>query len=220
MKDIFEETVSSYEEKIQDIGEIFGAASQLMEGFYSSFLDTKDEKERFVQLREALAENSSLRKKDFDIMMLDILSSQEKREIEVRDLLKTYISEQKGMTHNLRGNLASVKEFLLKGEVQRVIEFQGRMKKILTRQEERKNEISFKLKDFQKEQKDLTQRLMSLLGKGKELRIKDFKLMLKEFNVQRKERVLDNKNRKEDIREKLMEFKKKRVGANNYSPSL
>ena len=88
MKNPLESIVSSYEAKIRSIGAIFDTTHQLLQSFQGSFLDTRQERERLkAELRENLAKNESLRKKDFDNIMQDILSTQERKEQEVRNLL-------------------------------------------------------------------------------------------------------------------------------------
>ena len=88
---------------------------------------------------------------------------------------------------------------------------------ILVQQDKRKLEVSLKLKEFQKEQKEMIQRLQELLVKGKELRIKDLQLMLREFDVHRKgrlvrqeERKIEGQRRRGEVRDMLVDFKKKR----------
>ena len=214
MKDIVEDIVSSYEARIQSIGAIFDNTQQILEGFQDSFLDAKQEREKNnAELRESLAKNESLRKKDFDNMMQDILSTQDEREKEVRNLLKGYLNEQKKLAQTLRDNLAKVKDALARGEAGRVKEFQGIIKEILAKQDERKDEVTSKLKEFQKEQEEMAKRLKELLAKGRELRIRDLRLMLKEFKVQHKERIALREERKEEVRHLLSGFKKERTEA-------
>ncbi|MBI5182918.1 MAG: hypothetical protein HY999_00950 [Nitrospinae bacterium] len=192
MKDIVEDMISSYDMRIQSIGAIFDTTYQLLEGLQDSFLDTKQEQERInAELRENLAKNGSLRRKDFDNMMQGILLTQEEREREVRNLLKTYLNEQKKMIHALRENLAKIKDAIAKGDIQRVKDFRGMIiEKIFAKPEERKEDLTSNLKRFQREQKALSKRLKRLLAKGDELQIKDIKLMLKEFkNKHNKERI-------------------------------
>jgi len=182
MKNIVENILSSYEMRIQSIGAIFDTTHQLLQTFQDSFLDTKQQREKLkAELRKNLAKNGSLRKKDFDRMMQDILSNQDRREEEVRELLNSYLNGQQEMAHSLRNNLAKVKDALAKGEAQRAKEFQAVIKDILARQEKRKQEAIFKLKEFQEEQRQIAKRLEELLAKGRELRAKDLKLMLAEF---------------------------------------
>jgi len=231
MKEIAENSVSSFEARIQSIGSIFDTTHELLEGFQDSFLDAKQEKEKFnAQIRDILSENEHFRKTDFDNMMQGALSSQDEREKGVRDLLKRYLDDQKEMAQALRKNLNRFTESLAKGEALRIKEFQETMKTILAEQDERKNEITNKLKEFQKEQQEMSKRLKGLLAKGRVLRIKDVKLMLKEFNAQRKdlmsgsaERIKKNrllrsgerKERRKTVHHMLGGFNNRRVTKTN-----
>jgi len=190
MKNTVNDIISSYETKIRSVGAIFDTTHQLLQTFQDSFLDTKQQRERLKeQLRENLAKNGSLRKKDFDNMMQEILSNQEKREKQVRDLLNSYLNSQKEMAHSLRTNLDKVKDALAKGQVQRAREFQAAIKDILANQEKRKQQAIFRLREVQQEQQQIAKRLEELLAKGKELRTKDLKLMLAEFEREYKTRT-------------------------------
>jgi len=214
MKNIVENIISSYESRVESIGIIFNTTHQLLQGFQDSFIDTKREREKLTaELRENLAKNKSLRRNDFDNMMQDILSTQDKREKEVRILLNSYLSEHKKMAQALSGNLEKSKSSITEGEIQRVKEFQNMIKKILVRQEERKEEVTSRLKEFRKEQKEMAKRLKELLSKGKELRIDDLKSMLKELKAQAKERIACKEERREEVRRMLGDFKKERVEA-------
>jgi hypothetical protein len=211
MKDIVNDVISFYEARIQGIGAVFDTTHQILEGFQDSFLDTKQEREKVnAELRENLARNESLRKKDFDNMMRGILLTQDEREKEVRNLLRDYFNDQKNIAQALRENLRRFKDSLAKGEAERVKEFQEMIKEILAKQDERKDEVTSKLKEFQKEQHEMAKRLKELLAKGRELRIKDFKSMLKEFKVQHKERIARREERREGVQRMLGDFKKRR----------
>lgn len=187
MKDIVNNIVGSYETKIRSVGAIFDTTHQLLQTFQESFLDKKQEREKLkAELRENLARNGTLRKKDFDNMMQKILSNQETREREVRNLLNSYLNGQRQMADSLRNNLANVKDALAKGQTQRAKEFQAVIKDILAQQEKRKQEAIFKLREFQEEQRQIAKRLEELLAKGRELKAKDLKLMLAEFKREHK----------------------------------
>jgi len=174
-----ENIISSYEAKIRSIGAIFDTTHQLLNSFQVSFLDTRRQREKLnAELRDNLAQNESLRKRDFDNMMQDILSAQDEREKQVRDLLNSYLDEQKAMAGILRSNLAKVKDAVARGQAQRAGEFQGAIKEILAKQEERKRKAILKLEEFQQGQKDMLTGLRQLLDKGSEIRIKDLKSML------------------------------------------
>jgi len=211
MKNTVENILSSYEARIQSIGSIFDTTHLILGDFRESILDTRQEREKInTRLRDILAKNEHLRRKDFDNMMQGILSTQDEREKEVRNLLNSYLSEQKEMAQALRTNLEKFRNSLAKGEAVRVKEFQEMIKEILAKQDERKDEVTSKLKEFQKEQRDLAIRLKKLLVKGRELRIKDLKSMLKEFKAQRERRLALQEKRREEVTKMLEGFKKAR----------
>ncbi len=211
MKNMVDQIVSSYETRIESIGALFDTTHQVLQGFHDSLLDTREEREKLNgELRDKFAKNKSLRRKDFDYMMEGIISGQNGREKEVRDLLNTYLNEQRAMARDLKENLGKFRDSLSEGEAQRVKEFQQMIKEILLKQEERKDEVTLRLKEFKKEQIVLTSRLKELLAKGKELRIRDFKSMLKEFNARYKERLALQGGRRKEVRHILGELKKGR----------
>jgi hypothetical protein len=211
MRNTVDHIVSSYETRVQNIGTLFHTTHQILQGFQDSILDTKEEREKLnVELREKFAKNKSLRRKDFDYMMEDIISGQNEREKEVRDLLNTYLNEQRAMARDLKENLGKFRESLSEGEAQRGKEFQQMIKEILAKQVERKDEVISELKEFKKEQKILASRLKELLAKGRDLRIKDLKRMLNEFRGRYEERLSRQEERKREIRQLLGEQKKGR----------
>lgn len=212
--------IFSCEAGLQSIGAISDTTYQILQGFQDSILDTKQdsflnikqEREQIrAELRECLAQNKSLRRKDFNNMMQGILSAQDEREKEGRNLINDYFIGQKNMSDALRENLAKFKDSLIKGEIERVKEFRGIIKEILAKQDERKNEVISKLKEFQKEQQEMVKKLKELLAKGRYLRIKDFKAMLEEFNISHKERITRQEERRGEVQRMLGNFKKKRV---------
>lgn len=204
--------ISSCETRIQSFESLLDTIHQILEGFQNSFLDTKQEQENInAQLRENLAQNNSLRKKDFDQMMQGILLTQDERERAVRNLLNIYLNEQKQMVHTLRDNLTKVKNALANGEIEKIEEFQAGIKEMLTRQEKGREEVTSNLKEFQKEQHQMLTRVKTLLKKGRELRINDLKEILMEFEIQHKERMSRQQERKEEVRSMLENFKQQRM---------
>lgn len=219
MKDTVESIVSPIQKGIEGIDSIFDTTYQILEGFQEPFFDAKQECEKInAQLRESLAKNGSLRKKDFDQMMQGFLVSQVEKETKIRELVSSYLAEQKEMINLLRGHLIKIKEALAKGEMMKVQESQALIGEVLIKRDERKQEVTSRLKEFQKEQQQVTHGLLGLLAKGRGLRIKDLKVMLKEFQDQRKERMIRQEERKKETLERrekvqhmLGEFKKKRM---------
>ena len=214
LKNVVENVISSYETRIESVGAIFDTTHQILDDFQEAFLGNKEEGRKIsIQLRDILAHNEHLRKKDFDSMTQGALSAQEEREAEVKNLLKGYLNQQREMARTLRENLAKFKDALAKGEVQRVKEFQEIIKGVITNQDDRKEEVTSKLKEFQKEQQEMAKRLNTLLAKGRELRIKDLKSMLKEFKTQHKERLDHQIERRKEVNKMLGTFKQERKEA-------
>jgi len=210
LKNAAENAVAAYEIKVESVGTMLDTAHQILDDFQEAFLDNKEERRKIsTELRDILAHNEHLRKKDFDSMMRGILSAQEEREAEVKNLLKGYLNQQREMAHILREDLAKFKDALAKSDVRRVKEFQEMIKEVLANQDARKEEVAFKLKEFQKEQQDMAKRLKALLVKGRELRIKDLKEMLQEFRTQHKERLARQIERGKEVNEMLGRIKDK-----------
>lgn len=207
-----EDIISSYETRIESISSIFDTTYLILSDFQEATLNNKEEREKVnTQLRDILAKNEHLRRKDFDNMMQGLLSAQDQREREVKNLLRNYLNDQKAMAQALRENLRNFKESLAKGKVQRVKEFQASIKEILAKQDKRRNEVTSKLKEFQNEQNLLSSRLRELLVKGREVRIRDLKSMLRGFEAHRERRFAHQRKRKEEVAEMLNGFKKARA---------
>ena len=156
-----EDCVSSYESRIENIASVCENAHAVLYGFQKSFLDTNREREEIAaKLQNTLAQNEHLRKKDFELIMRRAgVAVQEGREKEVKDLLDIYFNEQKEMAKKLRENLDGFKVSLAKGEARRIREFQTLLKDIFVRQNERKEEVTAKLKEFKEERNETALKL-------------------------------------------------------------
>jgi len=213
-ENVLESIISSYEARIQSIEAFFEAVGQIFQDFQESLLNTRIERERInSQLRESLARNGSLRKKDFDRMMSVISSHLDQSEQEVRQLSQKYLNEQTKLMQQLREGLREFKDALTEGQAEKVKELQTLIKEILSKQDESKIEVTSKLKEFQQGQQQTSKMLQDLLAKGEKLRIRDFKAMLAEFKKQREQRIACQERRRDEIRDMLGKFKAKRTRA-------
>ena len=190
MKDLAQGIVSSYQARVSEVATVVDNAHQILEDFKLK------RNEMSNQLRETLANGESLRKKDFDNMMKGILSHQEEREKEVRDLLKTFFKEQKEVAESIRKNLTE-------DEKVRISDFKKMLQDIQARQKLRENEVRTTLKGFQEGHREMAESLHSLLNKEESLRIEDFKEMLKDIRSRQIER-------KKEVKARLDEFRKER----------
>jgi len=213
-ENVLEKVISSYEARIQSVEAFFDTTGHIFQDFQESLLSTRQEREKINnQLRENLAKNGSLRKKDFDRMMSVISSHLDESEQEVRGLSQKYLREQTKLVQQLREGLRNFKDALTEGQTEKVKELQTLIKEILTRQDESKIEVTSKLKEFQQGQQQTSKMLKELLTRGEELRIRDFKTMLAEFKRQRKERIACQERRRQKVKDMLGEFKAKRTEA-------
>ena len=211
---ILENVISSYEARIQSIGVLFEATGQIIQDFHESLFSTRAERGKINgQLRENLARNASLRKKDFDRMMSVISSHIDQSEQEVRELFKRYLREQAKRVQQLREGLREFRDALVAGRADKVKELHTLIKEILSQQGESKNTITSKLEKFQQGQRQTSKMLKGLLAKGEKLRIGGFKAMLIEFKKQRQERIAGQKQRRQQVRDMLDKFKAERTEA-------
>jgi len=211
-ENVLDSIISSYEARIQSIEAFFDTTGHIFQDFQESLLNTRAEREKINgQLRENLAQNGSLRKKDFDRMMGVISSHLDESEQEVRQLSQKYLNEQTKLVQQLREGLRNFKDALTEGQAEKVKELQTLIKENLSKQDESRNEVTSKLKEFQQGQQQTSKMLRELIVKGEELRIRDFKAMLAEFKKQRTERIARQERRREEVKDMLGEFRAKRT---------
>jgi hypothetical protein len=212
--DILESVISSYEARIQSIDVFFETAGQIVQDFQDSLLNTRAEREKInSQLRDSLARNASLRRKDFDRMMDIISSYAEQSEQEVRQLSRKYLGEQTKLVRQLRESLQEFRDALTEGRAEKVREIQILIREILSKQDECRNKVTSKLEQFQQGQRQTSKMLKELLAKGEKLRIRDFKGMLAEFKKQRRKRETCREQRRRQVRDMLGRFKAERTEA-------
>jgi archaellum component FlaC len=211
----------SYEARIQGVESLLETARHVLENFDNSVLDVRQEYAQVSeQLRENLAKNGSLRKKDFDTMMRGVATEQEQRGREVRELSKQYLEEQTQLVRELRGRLHDFTDALADGHPAQVTEHHQAITALFTKQQQRSTDVVSQLRRSQQEQQETAGLLRDLLAKGRELRIKDLKGMLAEFRKQRRQRLAQQDQRREGVQERregvqdmLREFRAQRVGA-------
>ncbi|MFH1519625.1 MAG: hypothetical protein ABIE75_03535 [Candidatus Omnitrophota bacterium] len=162
MKRVALEIVSSYQARVSTVAKIVDDTHQILEDFRA------ERKQMSEQLKETLAKEESLRRKDFDNMIGDIFIYQDESEEEVKNLLKTFFEEQKEIAELLKRNLGD-------GKKVKIEDFKKTLENIQSRQKARENEVSTTLKEFQSEHKEMAESLRSLLDKGEAIEVKDFK---------------------------------------------
>jgi flagellar biosynthesis chaperone FliJ len=187
MKRVAEEIVSSYQSRISTVATIIDNTHQILDDFKIKRNEISN------QLKETLARGESLRKKDFDNMMKDILSHQDEREKRVKELLKTFFEEQKEVAEIIKKSLTGVEKI-------RIDDFKKMLQDIQAKQRTRENEVSVRLKEFQTEYKEMAESLRSLLDKREAIRIKDFKDVMGNIRSRQMERAKEVRTRLDESR--------------------
>ena len=193
MKKILKEIVTSYDNRISEVGTVIENTYQVLEEYQNDILQSKEDREKIkAQLREALTSQQHLRRKDFDRMIEKISGgiTDRKEKIEknqhiIREELRGYLNKQKDIAATLRERLARSTDHLTENESNRLIDFNIFLKDLQTQQEKRGEEVRKMLEGFRKElevyraeQVLMSQILRNLLSKGNFLRIS---LILKKF---------------------------------------
>lgn len=124
LKDLARDIVVSYDARVKIVGEIIEDTHQMMSGFKERRDDMS------MELQEVLAKCESLRKKDFDRMMANIIATQNRREEQVKKMLEDFRREEEMVAEKL-------KSLLKKGEKIRIKDFKKMMLDIKQEQERR-----------------------------------------------------------------------------------
>lgn len=188
IKELMQEILSSYESRISTVGIIMDNTPPIFEDFKTKINSMSN------QLREKLANEESLRKKDFDNMMRNIFASQEEKEREVRDLLRDFLEEQKETAKIIKNELTEDKKL-------RIDNFRKMLEHIQTRQKAQEEELIIRLNEFQKGYSEIAGSMRGLLDKGGVIQIKDFKEMLKKIRSRPVRNEFLNGSRQAWIRE-------------------
>lgn len=101
---------------------------QTVEGF------KRERGELQEKLKGKLAQGESLRKKDFDLLIRDIIEKRKQRETDVVRMIERFKKEEEEMASGLR-------QLLDKGKEVRIKDFKRVLAKVRARQEERSSEV-------------------------------------------------------------------------------
>lgn len=158
MRSITEELVETYSSRI-------GVVTRLISETYEMMDQCKENREYLRQeLRELLAKETTLRRKDFDALMAESLSSHSQREREVRKSLRSFLEGQQTIALELNKAIK-----LLDRDV--VDQVKQKMERDIHR-------IRSLVLAFHQEQSKLIQQMKSLLKKGERLTVAEFKEVL------------------------------------------
>jgi len=167
--------IDSYELRVRTVSTLINQAYQLLKSFQIEI------ENMIAGLRDNLARAESLRKKDFDQMISDVIERRRQREEEAGETLKRFQEEEGEMISRLR-------EIILRGNSSSLEDIKAIKEDIFKRQKERENKIIKTLQCFQIEQEELRVALKKLLSKGERVKIKDLRIMLKSLSTRQIDR--------------------------------
>lgn len=124
LRDLAEDIIVAHDTRVKIVGEIIEDTHRMMANF-----KTKRE-QMAMELQKLLAKGESLRKKDFERMMVDIIDAHAKREEEVKEMLESFRREEEEVQEKLRN-------LLKRGEEVRIKDFKKMMTEIKQGQEKR-----------------------------------------------------------------------------------
>lgn len=155
MRKITEDLVDTYCTRVTAISELVTEAYEMMDKHKEAREKVREE------LREALAVKNSLRRKDFDTLMYETLRPHFVRERQMKESLHCFLEAQKVLSARLKnalqiGSLSEVRN--IKQEIECEID-----------------QIKQLVVTFHRRQASLLQRLKSLLEKGPQLNVVEFK---------------------------------------------
>lgn len=189
MNDFVEDLVISYEARLNKMGSIFStteaiseSSNHLFNDFHNSIQDLRDERGKLnFNLRETLAKNGSLRRKDYDRLMKQILMFLEEKESEAEEHFCNYIEGQKLMAKTIKTGLLDISEARSKNTSNKIKEFKQGLESISREQETRKDFVMKQFLSFQEIHNNVTNKFNGLLKNIEEVRVKDIKIVINEL---------------------------------------
>lgn len=212
-----QENILSYEIGLKEITALFNnmyKTIQIFENFQVSLLHRKKRDEMDIVLRNILAANRSLRKKDFESMSGEILSLSNDSERQIDTLLKAYIHGQKETIHLLITNLRNLKNDIQNNNTDRIKELHSLMQHImmlLSSHGDQRENLCCLLREFQEDQKNLLVLFNNIVTQEKDFDIKKLKIMFKDFKSKYIKRVVRQAIRIQELKETLEKFKQDRI---------
>lgn len=173
---IAKDIVTSYEARIKVVQAVVEDTRRLLEEF-------RNKRERMGQeLKEALAEHESLRKKDFDKMMGEILDTQAEREENVKAMLVDFQEQEMAVVEKLR-------EMLKKGEKLRLRDFKKTLVKIKQDQEKYQKETPEQIRGELIQMQSEVQKMLDNFKEEREKVASEWKSMVTLMATKRKSKI-------------------------------
>ena len=194
----------SYERDAKSVTPILSAATLFLDADGAGETDEK-------QLRETLSRNGNLRKKDFERMMTAVSGPGNSRAKEIRLSLRDFLVSQQEMIGQLGGCFAQIRACVERGDIEKIKPVFARAREIIAQQEQARRELESDLAAQEKKHQEILAGIKSLLQKGRELQVRDFKEMLAGMKCRSANRMEQNGLRREAASQMLAGYKEQRL---------
>ena len=175
--------IATYETRVQKIQTAFQSSESILESSYSlldvvhnSLTDLKKERDILnTRLCETLAKNGSLRKKDYNSIMSELIGLLNEKEREAESQFLKFIEDQKYTAHLLRNSILGIKDITSEDNCEKITIIKEQLSQISVLQDSRKKCVLRTFIDFQKMQNRMMECLKTLIEKGDQILIRDIK---------------------------------------------
>lgn len=175
MQDLINKIFNSYEERVRTVERVLKNILDILINFH------KEQEEMIYNLREALAKKIDLRKKDFDLIMKEVVNFRREKENEVLESLQNFLKEEKRF-------IKSLKQEVFNEEKRDLLDVTKLREKIFAAQSEMERKIAEKFREFQTQEEMLSLTLKKLLEKSDSLKAKELKNSLTIFEAKSSKR--------------------------------
>jgi hypothetical protein len=183
MNDFLGSLIQSYEARIQNVESVFSKSDTLVQSSYTLLQDFTSSVKNFRRERDAinsllqenLAKGLSMRKKDYNMLMSDILNSLDKKELEAEKQFNQFMEEQKAMIQFVKKGVLEIKDNHQDNNTERIKTFRQEMDR-MSRELELKKELVIQVfYDYQQMHRMVVEKLKMLLAKGNQVVAGDVK---------------------------------------------
>lgn len=183
LHDYLKTVIASYEDRLRKIQTAFQSSEVITESAYTlldyvrhSLNEQKKEREALnSELREILAGNGSVRKKDYNEIIADIFYILDEKEKEAESKFNAFIKAQKSMAELLKNSLLNLKNITSQDAADKITAIHRQLASISEEQEKNKDTVLNAFREFQRMHNHIMEYLRNLLNQGNNIGIRDIK---------------------------------------------
>lgn len=183
VNDFIENLISSYESRIRGIETVFNQSDaitessfDLLRNFSHSLKTYRTERDEVnSRLRENLAKNGSLRKKDYNRLMESVLNKLNEKELETENYFCQFIEDQKSIMQSLKEGIFKVKDNLQNSNTEKINMFRQELTRISGELEAKKEMVIQHFVDYQSVHQKTIEKFKMLLAKEDRVFVKEVK---------------------------------------------